>query len=91
MSDLTTLLRVKHKEMVIDLNKHKQFNKDLECIHDFTVGLTMNGLDLDVNVDIDNYTNAQFILFNEAYLDGEVFSFDMYSKVQDIRTKLRTL
>ena len=73
--------------MVIDLNKHNQFNKDLECIHDFTVGLTMNGLDLDVNVDIDNYTNAQFILFNEAYLDGEVFSFDMIV-VQDIESEI---
>jgi len=73
--------------MVIDLNKHKQFNKDLECIHDFTLGLTMNGLDLDVNVDIDNYTNAQFILFNEAYLDGEVFSFDMIV-VQDIENAI---
>ena len=74
--------------MKIDLNKHKQFNTDLECIHNFTVGLTMDGLDLDVNVDIDNYTNAQFVLFNEAYLEGDIFNIDIIT-IGDIENEIK--
>jgi len=104
--------------MIVDLNKEEVFNDysgELDEIiandntisgADFFLGVSFNGLDLDVSIDysIDYELNIEeercstffceilnkdvYVLFNEAYLDGEEFALESET-IKDIEEAIK--